>query len=192
MEIILLRHGKPKIPSFNKLSASEFCEWVNVYNSSGLCASVKPTNEAVAIAERCKAIVCSELPRSIESAKTLNIKTITITSSQFNEAELPTTDWRYLKASPKTWTVVFRILWLFGFSRNSESYKEAKNRASESAKTLKDLAEKHKSVLYVGHGFYNRLLAKELKTSGWIGPNSPGLKYWSFGVYKKHNNRRKK
>lgn len=184
MEIILLRHGKPVIPHSNKLTASAFAEWVSLYDSSGLCPSSSPTNEVITQASRCKAIVCSELPRSIESAKALNIKTITVANSKFNEAGLPVANWRIIKLSPKAWAVIFRILWFFGYSRNSESYKATKARASEAAEMLKKLAEKHRSVLFVGHGVYNRILAKELKTSGWSGPRNPGSKHWNFGVYK--------
>lgn len=45
------------------------------------------------------------------------------------------------------------------------------------------LAKEYESVLFVGHGIFNRLLAKELKSLGWCGPSNPGSKYWSFGVY---------
>ncbi|MCW9023770.1 MAG: histidine phosphatase family protein [Gammaproteobacteria bacterium] len=184
MEIIILRHGKPVIPHLNKLSASEFTGWVRSYDASGLCSTSIPTNEALDQAVRCNAVVCSALPRSIESARALQIQTITLSDTQFNEAELPTANWNYLKLSPKAWAVIFRILWLLGYSNNSESYKEAKTRASKAAHTLKELAEKYNSVLFVGHGVYNRLLARELKATGWVGPRSSGSKHWNFGVYK--------
>jgi len=75
------------------------------------------------------------------------------------------------------------MLWLLGYSKNSESLKESKSRALQSANILIELADKHGRVLFVGHGVYNRLLANELKSMGWSGPKSPGSKYWSFGVY---------
>ncbi len=189
MKIILLRHGEPADLSFSKINASAFYEWVNLYNYSGLCVSSKPTVEAINISEKCNAVVCSDLPRSIESAKALNIKKITITSSQFNEAGLPTSCGKLLKLSPKTWAVIYRVFWLFGYSNNSESYKEAKSRASKSVNILIKLAQEHGSVLFVGHGVYNWLVAKELKSVGWSGPKKPTSKHWSFGVYKnkKHN-----
>jgi len=189
MEIILLRHGKPKIPSLRKISASEFLQWVQAYNLSSLCTSSIPTDAALSIANKCNAVVCSSLPRSISSAEALGVNNITLQSSQFDEAGIPVANWATLKMSPKFWAVAFRILWLLGYSTNSESLKESKLRASISAKLLIDLADRYGSVLFVGHGVYNRLLANELKSLGWAGPKNPGSKHWSFGVYggkKKH------
>jgi broad specificity phosphatase PhoE len=184
MEITLLRHGKSDIPSLKKISASSFHGWVKNYNTSGLCPSSKPTTKALSCAKQCKAIVCSDLPRSIESAKALKAGNILLSSALFNEAGLPVASWRTLKLSPNVWAVIFRFLWLLGYSNNSESFKETKMRAAEAVKKLTEVAYQHESVLFVGHGVYNRFLAKELKRSGWSGPNNPGSSHWSFGVYK--------
>ncbi len=183
MEIILLRHGKPIIPSLKKIKASSFMQWIESYNSSELRPTSKPNQTTLTRVNKCNSVVCSQLIRSKQSAEALNIKNITLSGSQFNEAGLPSANWGILKLSPNTWAAIFRILWLFGYSKNSESYKEAKLRASVSANKLIELSKEHKSVLFVGHGIYNRLLAKELKSLGWYGPGNPGSKYWSFGVY---------
>ncbi|MEE9492610.1 MAG: phosphoglycerate mutase family protein [Gammaproteobacteria bacterium] len=185
MKITLLRHGKPVIPSLNKLCAAAFYEWVQEYNTSGLCSSSKPTTQAFSCAKECNAIVCSNLPRSIESAKALNAGNIVLSNAIFNEAGLPIANWHTLKLSPKIWAVTFRMLWLLGYSRNSESFKETKTRAIEAVKILTELAHEYGSVLFVGHGVYNRILANELRRSGWSGPKNPGSKHWSMGVY--HN-----
>ncbi len=183
MEIILLRHGKPDIPSLNKLSASAFCEWVRDYNASGLSMSSKPTHGAESCASDCNAIVCSNLPRSIESGNALNTEKVVLSDSIFNEAGMPSANWRRLKLSPKVWAVFFRILWLLGYSLNSESFKEAKTRAVEAVKILTELANEHGKVVFVGHGVYNRILANELRKNGWVGLKNPGSKHWSYGVY---------
>jgi len=184
MEIIVLRHGKPIIPSLTRIHPLAFAEWVNLYNASGLCSSSKPTSEAREIANKSNVVVCSKLPRSIESAEALNVKEINLTSSIFNEAGLPIPSIKYPSLSPKAWAVIFRILWVLGYSNNSESYKEAKLRAKEAANKLIELAELESSVLFVGHGVYNRMVANALKENGWSGPKSPGTKHWSYGVYK--------
>ena len=185
MEIILLRHGKPIIPSLHKIKAFSFLQWIESYNDSGLCPTSKPSPKLLTLANKTNAVICSQLPRSLQSAEALNINDITLSHSWFNEAGLPSANWRTFKLSPTTWVVIFRILWLFGYSNNSESYKEAKIRAQNSAQKLIELAKEHKSVLFVGHGIYNKLLANELKSLGWSGPGNPGSKHWSFGVYNK-------
>lgn len=184
MEITLLRHGKPDIPSLKKLSASAFREWTQDYNASTLSMSSKPTHEALVYTSDCKAIVCSMLPRSIDSANALNAEKVVLSDSIFNEAGLPSGNGHWLKLSPRFWAVFFRVLWLLGYSRNSESFKKAKTRAVEAVKILTELANEHDKVIFVGHGVYNRILANELRKTGWDGPKNPGSKHWSYGVYK--------
>ena len=183
MEITLIRHGKPQIPSLNRLTASAFSDWVREYDASGLCSSSKPAAHIVNHARACQAVVCSDLPRSIESANALGLGEGILSSPLFKEAGLPVADWRRLKLSPRLWAVMFRVFWLFGYSRNSESFKEAKIRGTEAVKTLIELAREHESVLFVGHGVYNRILANQLRESGWSGPKSPDSKHWGMSVY---------
>lgn len=185
MKIVILRHGKPVIPSLRKLSASAFSGWLSEYNAAGLCPTSKPTEHAQNYANRCNAIVCSELPRSIESANAFNSESIVLSDSIFNEAALPVANWQAIKLSPKTWAVVFRVLWLLGYSSNSESFKEAKSRASKAVEKLTEIALEYESVLFVGHGVYNRIMANELRRRGWFGPKNPGARHWAFGVYER-------
>ena len=185
MKITLLRHGKPNAPSLEKLSAADFRGWVREYNDSGLDLASEPTHEALACAEDCNAIVCSNLPRSIDSGNALNPEKVILKDSIFNEAGLPTANWHKPNLSPKLWAVFFRVLWLFGYSRDSESFKEAKYRAVKAVEVLMGLADEHSKVVFVGHGVYDRILANELRRSGWVGPKNPGSKHWSYGVYKR-------
>lgn len=183
MKIIILRHGKPEIPSLDRLTPIEFSGWVRSYNKAGLSMSSTPTSDALNIANQCKAVVCSSLPRSTQSATALKIANTTLNSSLFNEAGLPIANFNFPRLSPKAWAIIFRILWFFGYSKNSESYKAAKTRASKAAKTLIDLANNNTSVLFIGHGVYNQLVVNELISAGWTGPKSPGTRHWSYGVY---------
>lgn len=184
MEIILLRHGKPIVPALDKINAISFIQWIEAYNVSGLSPTSKPLQTTLTRVSQCNATVCSQLPRSIQSAEALKIINITLTDAQFNEAGMPSANWRLLKLSPTMWVIIFRLFWLLGYSKHSESYKEAKQRAATSAKILINLAKENKSVLFIGHGIYNKFLAKELRLLGWSGPRNPGSKYWHFGVYK--------
>jgi hypothetical protein len=185
MKIVILRHGKPVTPSLRKLSASAFSDWVHEYNVAGLCPTSQPTDHVIKHADECNAVVCSALPRSVESAKAFNNKGFFFLDPIFNEAGLPVANWQAMKLPPQIWAVVFRVLWLLGYSNNSESLKETKSRASKAVERLSDIARKYESVLFVGHGVYNRILANELRRHGWLGPKNPGSKHWEFGVYEK-------
>ncbi len=184
MEIIQLRHGKPVALPLTRITANAFSCWVVKYNEVGLDSLSLPDNSVLETAKLSGVIVSSELPRSIQSADRLITHQITFSSALFNEAELPVVGWR-IKLSPKLWAVIFRIAWLLGFSKNVESYTESKKRALDAVKQLERQANEHGSVLLVGHGVYNRILANALRANGWSGPANPGRKHWSFGVYRK-------
>jgi len=184
MKIVLIRHGKPDIPKPGKIRAREVHQWIKSYNAAGLKLDHKPSKEAIEIASNCKVVVCSDLPRSMESARALGVRGIDFTDSMFREARLPYSCFPSPKLSPRIWEVLSRVFWFFGYSSNGESFREAKRRASNGANRLKEIAENTGSVILVGHGFVNRFIAKELLLNGWQGPVSPGKKYWEFGVYK--------
>ena len=183
MRITLLRHGEPTISTLRKVTSAEFLGWVEEYNNSGLCQSSKPPVQVLDHAQKCTAIVCSDLPRSIESAKALGVENITLSDTIFNEAGMPASNRRILKLSPNAWMIIYRVFWLLGYSNNSESFKEAKMRAISAIEKLTEIANNYENVLFVGHGFYNRILANELRKSGWLGPKNPGSKYWSMSIY---------
>jgi hypothetical protein len=183
MNIVLLRHGKPDVPEYRKLRAEELHQWITSYNSAGIIPEHVPSKDAIEIANTCNLVVCSDLPRSMESAKLLRIKEINVIQSVFREMGLPFGRFPFLKMYPNKWAALFRVLWFFGYSSNSESLKEAKIRAVVGSNFLKETATKNGSVLLVGHGFMNKFIAKELLSSGWKGPEYPGRKYWEFGVY---------
>ncbi|RDH86840.1 MAG: hypothetical protein DIZ78_08105 [endosymbiont of Escarpia spicata] len=185
MRIVLLRHGKPDVPELGRLRASELRHWIKLYNSAGLKRSQRPSDKAVEIAVGCNAVVCSDLPRSIESAEMLGVEVVDFEASIFREMELPSANWPSPKLPLNVWAVLFRVLWFLGYSSNGESLREARLRALSGASRLEVIAEKHGSVILIGHGFLNRSIAKALLKSGWAGPLDPGKNHWGFGVYER-------
>ncbi len=158
-------------------------DWINSYNDSSLSASSVPTDSVLAYANECNAIISSSLKRSIDSANALDSEKYFLSESLFIEAGLPSTNGSFLKLYPNHWAVLFRFLWLFGYSNNSESFKEAKLRANTATNKLVVLAQEYEQVLFVGHGFFNRLIVKELMKRGWLGSKNPGSGYWSIDTY---------
>lgn len=183
MKIALLRHGKPAIKEPGKLRARELHHWIKSYNSAGIHQNSQPSTAALDLAQKFKTVVCSDLRRSIESAKLLGIEKIDHIDPLFREMGLPYGNWNSPKASLLFWMSMFRVLWFCGYSSNGERFSLAKNRALESAHTLENLAKNQGSVLFVGHGFMNRYISKTLLSKGWSGPKSPGINHWDFGVY---------
>ncbi|MCF6210050.1 MAG: histidine phosphatase family protein [Gammaproteobacteria bacterium] len=186
MKIVLLRHGRPEMEAPGKLKASELHRWINSYNSAGIHQNSQPSAGALKLAKKCKVVVCSDLPRSIESAELLGIEKIDYTDPLFREMGLPYANWPTPKAPPLFWAGIFRLLWFCGYSSNGEAFSLAKRRALKGADKLEVIAKDKGSVLHVGHGFMNRYISKALLAKGWVGPQSAGRKYWEFGVYKYH------
>ena len=184
MNIVILRHGKPKIETPGRLNASGFGRWIAAYNKAGIDTTHSPTQNAIAQAQACSIVVCSDLPRSIESATALGIKNVKVQDPLFRECEMPYANWSYPSLSVPVWSYIFRILQLLGYASNAESFKEARLRAYGCALRLSEVAQKHESVLFIGHGSLNWLISKQLLRMGWVGPRNPGRNYWEYGVYR--------
>jgi len=183
MEIVILRHGKPDFDLPVRVKAKELEALVSSYNACGICDT--PPVEVREKAQHCNVVVCSDLPRSTSSAKVLvEVTPILASDPLFREAALPHTHWGLVSLPPKVWAVFFRLIWFAGFSGNGESVAFEKCRAKEAAARLAQYAAEHRSVLFIGHSFINRFIAKELLSLGWVGPGNPGRGYWEYGVYR--------
>lgn len=187
MKIVLLRHGQPEFDlhrhARTRYVPAQLAEIITRYTNTPLDTTVRPSVETIAMARECNAVVCSDLPRSIDSARILGHEAIQLIDPIFRESDLPHADWRFPRLSLYTWFITFRLLWLLGYSNNGESIKQARQRAATASETLTGIAESHDSVLLMGHGFMNRFIANHLRTRGWRGPKDPGKEYWGYGVY---------
>jgi broad specificity phosphatase PhoE len=177
-----MRHGKPKIDKQLRLNAAAFGAWVEKYNAAGVDIASQPPQVAIEQAKQSAFTVCSNLPRSLESAKALGIERLGVSDSMFREMDMPHAAWRFPELSVLAWSVIFRLAWAFGYSAGVESFKAAKERARSCAEHLASLASAHGVVLYVGHGLLNLFIAKHLKSMGWLCSEKPPRRYWEFSV----------
>lgn len=182
MEIVLLRHGKPAIVEINKVSSSRYGDWVAEYDQAGIDLIMPPTRQALAAAG-CDFVVCSHLPRSIESAQALAVERIDVSDVLFREFEMPFANIKTPRFSPARWSVFYRLMWLAGFSANAESLRQAKQRGLGCVEELLEYAKKHQRVLFVGHGALLWFICKQLLLRGWSGPKSSPRSYWGVNRY---------
>jgi hypothetical protein len=148
MRVVLMRHGKPSLPPQKPITSVEFKNWIAAYNLAELCENSKPANNSVEIAKTCNVILCSNLKRSLSSANSLGVTDVNVIDHKLREMEIPWGKIANLKIKPEYWAVIFRILWFFGYSKNSESFKDAKLRAFHAALLLESTA-KEKVVYYL-------------------------------------------
>jgi broad specificity phosphatase PhoE len=183
MRITLLRHGRPGFELKGTIRARDLRGTAESYDLSGI--SDLPTEEVKGMVSESRQVVCSHLPRSVDSARALGFLTPHLEDPLFSETLIPHFSSGSIALPAGGWVVLLRVLWLFGFSRNGESLIDTRIRARQAAAKLIELAEGHRQVLLVGHGFMNRFIARELLRSGWAGPLKPGKGFWGYGVYEK-------
>ena len=130
-------------------------------------------------------VVTSDLRRSVESAKLFfpNIEA-DATDPLYREAALPArlplcgVTMRYSAA-----VVIARALWMLGIHQHVESYAMAAARAHRAAEALAIRAMEHDFVILVGHGFFNRLIARELKQAGWAASRREGGEFGACAIF---------
>lgn len=98
---------------------------------------------------------------------------------------MPFLAWHFPKLSSTTWSIYFRMFWILGYSASAELLWAAKIRAHHCATLLVNLAEVHESVLLIGHGYLNSLIAQNLKDLGWQRSGRYPRKYWEYCTFSK-------
>ncbi|WP_062049784.1 histidine phosphatase family protein [Bacillus sp. JCM 19034] len=187
MKISLVRHGKSLHAVNDKMNSVQFAKWVDDYNKKSVKEEKSYPHNTVYEMSRAHFVVTSDLIRSIESANLLQSGKKVYTSLLYREVEMPLFPWKLkgFKLKPTTWSVLLRISWLLGYSRECESYKQARKRAVQAVDELERFANKYESVIFIGHGFFNRFIAKELQKRGWTGSKSPSRVHWGCSTYLK-------
>jgi len=179
--ITIVRHGTVEINKSKKVSALDFGLWINEYNRATVKDDCDKKDEIFQLLDAAEFVVCSKLSRSIESVALFD-KSPCVINKAFNEAPLPNTSWIRLKLAPAMWLIFFRMIWLLGYSKNTESYAAVKIRAKVAAKMLIDLSRDNNDVVLMGHGLMNRLIIKELVFYKYMKIENGGNKNWSYSV----------
>jgi len=161
--IILLRHAKVNIDN-PMICSRDMKKFIEAYDH----APIEPfivEDEIKAIMADADIVLSSDMCRTKETLTYLGTK-VQKCDTVFNEAQLPYADGKIIKLPASWWAAIFRLMWLFGYDRESESYQEAKVQARLSADMLIKYAQNHQTVLLVGHGVMNHLITKVLLQRG--------------------------
>jgi len=176
-DIFLVRHGAPDCDGRTRLNREEFRDWLAGYAKAGVTREPHHSAPCGAAASRARTILASELPRARDSAAILAGLRPVRTDSVFNEAEIAVAPFDF-SLRPRLWMAAGRLIWLAG-AASRESVSAAKRRAVLAAEKL--LAEAGTgSVLLVGHGWMNRMIARVLIHHGMRRIEATGAGYWSL------------
>jgi broad specificity phosphatase PhoE len=185
-EITLVRHGRSlhSLPT-QRITAAEFRTWIVDYNRAGLAADSLPPAELIAATCDMPCVVCSDMPRAMDSARLLSPDRVPCAMPLLREAGRPVGgDWR-VKLSLPMWDRISVFLWTMGSIASDESVGATRLRAQEAARELARLAEEFGRVLCVGHGMFNALIGQVLLDLGWEGPPRVRNRHWAATTYRK-------
>jgi len=181
MEINLLRHGRPEIDTGEWIIPVDFNAWMKHYDQAGV--SDKPPQQAISKSRQCNHIICSDLKRSLHSAELLEV-VVDRVDPTFREAGLPSLPWRRPEMAAGSLSILARAAWVCGYSRDCESYWNARSRAEEGTERLIELASSHEQVLLIGHGMMNRLIGGILRKRRWRSIRTTRVnRYWGISTY---------
>lgn len=183
--IIIARHGRPALDraAGPKLSWEEYVDWWARYEAGSLADGQTAPEGLIDAVRDADILLTSVRPRSQETMASARPDATAESLPLFNEAPLPPPRWSSARFLPKRWNVFARIAWLFGHTLDgAESVEQSWDRAAEAAKHLHERAESGK-VFLAAHGWFNRMLRKELKKLGWRVVHDEGDRYWGYRKY---------
>jgi len=155
--IYLLRHFRVKDHQKGKLTAQEFDAWVDDYDKMEL----ELLDLDLPSMDLC---LVSPQHRAITSANSLDIEYSIDERLREVEAKLfKESSWRFSKNS---WLALGRLRWLFNIG-SGETRKDSYSRAREVIEVLQE--SKAQNILILSHGFFIKMLAKELYEEGYRG-----------------------
>jgi broad specificity phosphatase PhoE len=183
MRVILIRHGRPAIPTSPRTSHGEFRTYIDDYEQAGLDPESVPPEELQDLIGELTAVFTSGRKRAHESAKALAPNAELIADPLFAEAPLASPRIPILKMKVPKWAVVARILWHAGYHPEIENYRKAKHRAAQAADILMHRARAEGVAALVAHGYFNFLIGRELRHRGFKKTGSHKAQFWNAVIY---------
>lgn len=185
--IVLARHGEPALSRKIRLNSAGYRAWWARYEEGGILPDQVPPATLIEVAAKADVIFASTRQRAIETAEAVAGGKPFVRDSVFIEAPLPPPPLPgFIRLSPKIWGFIARVCWwFFGHNEGQETRAEAERRAGAVADRLIASASNGEQVLVLAHGFFNRMVERELSRRGWSRIEGRGYRYWSAKRYER-------
>jgi len=185
--IVLARHGRPDLPAEARqpICGREIGRWYRSYDASGIVAGVDAPAALREAARAAGCVVASDTRRAIESAARLIAADTIRVEASLREVGFPESLDSSLRLSPNLWVLIARAAQMLDRDDDEGGRAAVRARAAAVADRLAQLAADHRSVVAIGHGWFNRFVARELRRQGWHGPRFVRSGYWSSVTYER-------
>ena len=187
-KIVLMRHGEPTSRYSAWIAGREFGEWVRSFDQGGIKEAMLIPDEVRQLASTIGLVISSDLLRATQSAARLARKTVI--DPDLREAGLVDSFRTSFRAPVSLWLAAARLAWRLDVTSSQEPIAAARARAQRVTDNVISLAREYRSVLVVGHGVFNSLIARRLRALGWSGPLMPPSRYWSVATYRPPHGKR--
>jgi broad specificity phosphatase PhoE len=183
--VILVRHGRPAIPTALRTCHRGFRRYIDDYEEAGLDPGSAPPEELLDLVKGLNAVFTSGSPRAHDSARTLLPDAEVMADPLFSEAPLAAPRIPLLKLKVPAWAVMARIMWHAGYHPEIENYRRAKARAIAAADILMQRAENDEGgvAVLVAHGYFNAMIGRVLRKRGFRRTGSHRVRFWNAIVY---------
>jgi len=186
-QIVLARHGRPDLSAEARqpIRGREIGRWYRSYDASGIVHGVEPPASLREAARAAGCVVTSNTRRAIESASRLTAADTIRVEASLREVGFPESLDSSLRLSPNLWVFIARAAQMLDRDDDEGGRAAVRARAATVAETLAALARDRRSVVAIGHGWFNRFVARELRRQGWHGPRFVPSGYWSSVTYER-------
>ena len=167
------------------ISGREIGRWYRGYDASGIVDAVEPPACLRAAAAAAGCVVASDSRRALETAARLGVTDKVRVEPALREVGFPESLALPVRLSPVAWVLIARAMQMLRCCECDEAVPATRARAAIAVETLSQLADDHGTLVVVGHGWFNRFVARELRRRGWHGPRWPPTRYWSAATYRR-------
>ena len=166
-QILLVRHGRPRIEWPRRRRHRDFQRWMAAYDEAELDPASPPPAQLVELAAESRLYLSSNRPRSYQSALQLSQGLPVVQLSELDEVPLPHLPIPVLELPTELWVLLTRLSHVAGYAREAESINMARARSRMAARRLAEYASSNRKVAVVAHGTINWLIGRNLKRQGW-------------------------
>lgn len=177
MYIGLVRHFKVDCNAQAFMTSDDFEKWVIEYDNSHIIENEFETKNIKW--DKC---FSSDLPRAIKTSETIFQGEI-LKTPLLREVPLSAIYKTKLKLPHMFWCILARMAWSFKHKSQAETKRDTESRINEFLNSLDK--ELDNNMLIVCHGFFMKILEKELKKRGFRGRNMYFPKNGTLYLYKK-------